>query len=103
MLDFTFSTSEEICGELGQRLRARRLMLGWSQADLAQRAGLSAGTVKNLEQKGQASLVSFIEIVYALGLASDLNDVFKVRLHSIAAMEKAQQARRQRAPRKAQA
>ena len=102
-MDFTFSTSEEICGELGQRLRARRLMLGWSQADLAQRAGLSAGTVKNLEQKGQASLVSFIEIVYALGLASDLNDVFKVRLHSIAAMEKAQQARRQRAPRKAPA
>lgn len=99
-MDFTFATSNEICSELGQRLRARRLMLGWSQEDLALRAGLSGGTVKNLEHKGQASLSSFIEIVYALGLAGDLTDAFKVKLLSIAAMEKAQQARRQRAPRK---
>jgi transcriptional regulator with XRE-family HTH domain len=52
-------------------------MQGWSQVELAQRAGLSSGTVKNLETKGQASLESFVHIVAALGLADDLGELFR--------------------------
>lgn len=100
IFDFNLASPPEICNALGQRLRARRLAAGWSQSDLARRAGLSAGTVKNLELKGQASLDSFIHIVSALGLAGEMGELFTIRLVSIAAMEEAEYARRQRAPRR---
>ncbi|MTV40093.1 helix-turn-helix domain-containing protein [Duganella radicis] len=100
MFDFMMATTPEICGELGLRLRARRLMQGWTQVELAERAGLSSGTVKNLEKRGQASLESFVQIVAALGLADDLGELFRLKVASIAAMEKAEQAKRQRAPRR---
>jgi len=101
MFDFMMATAPEICAELGRRLRARRLMQGWSQVELAQRAGLSSGTIKNLESKGQASLASVIQIVAALGLADDLGELFRLKVASIAAMEKAELANRRRAPRRA--
>ncbi len=101
MFDFMMATTPEICVELGRRLRARRLMQGWSQVELAQRAGLSGGTIKNLESKGQASLMSFIQIVAALGLADDLGELFRLKIVSVAAMEKAERANRKRAPRRA--
>jgi transcriptional regulator with XRE-family HTH domain len=100
MFDFTLSTSLEICLELGRRLRARRLMQEWSQMELAQRAGLSVGTIKNLESKGQASLESFVQVVAALGLADDLGELFRMKIASIAAMQQAGKANRQRAPRR---
>jgi transcriptional regulator with XRE-family HTH domain len=99
MFDFMLATTPEICLELGQRLRARRLMQEWSQVELARRAGLSSGTIKNLETKGQASLESFIQVVTALGLADELSELFLIKLSSIALMQKAEQANRQRAPR----
>ena len=49
MLDFAFSTSDEITAELGLRLKAVRLSQSLTQADLAERAGVSVGTVKSLE------------------------------------------------------
>lgn len=101
MFDFTLASTPEICSELGLRLRAQRLALGWSQVELARRAGLSGGTVKNLESKGQASLESLVHIVTALGLADELGELFNFRPVSIASMERAEQAKRLRAPRKA--
>jgi transcriptional regulator with XRE-family HTH domain len=74
-------------------------MQGWTQVELAERAGLSSGTVKNLENRGQASLESFVQII-ALGLADDLGKLFRLKVVSIAAMEKAERANRQRAPRR---
>lgn len=100
MFDFMMATTPEICTELGRRLRARRLMQGWTQVELAERAGLSSGTVKNLEKRGQASLESFVQIVAALGLADDLGELFRLKVVSIAAMETAERAHRQRAPRR---
>ena len=103
MLDFTLASTPEVCTELGQRLRAQRLLLGWTQADLAQRAGLSGGTIKNLEHKGQATLDSLVRVVTALGLLDDLAGLFAIKLDSIAAMEQAETVLRRRAPRRAAA
>ena len=97
---FEFSSAEEVCTELGQRIRARRLLQGISQLDLAGRAGVSHGTVRNMEATGQVSMASFIRIVQSLGLLADLDLLFVARIKTIADMEKAQAAPRQRAPRK---
>ncbi|SEB15449.1 helix-turn-helix domain-containing protein [Paraburkholderia sartisoli] len=96
MLNFELAAVEEICTELASRLRAHRLAQNITQAELAGRAGISMGTVRNFESKGQATLESLIKIVMALGLAGSLSDLFVLRATTIRDMEKAS-VRRQRA------
>ena len=100
MLNFAFSTSDEITAELGLRLKAVRLSQSLTQADLAERAGKSVGTVKSLERTGQSSVASLVRVVKALGLTDQLQSLFVLKVQSIAEMEQAQLAQRQRAPRK---
>ena len=101
-MTFEFSSADEVCTELGRRVRAQRLLQGISQLDLAGRAGVSHGTVRNMEATGQASMASFVRIVQALGLLGQLWPLFVARVKTIADMEKAQATPRQRAPRKPQ-
>ena len=101
MLDFVFSTSDEITAALGLRLKAVRLSQSLTQADLAERAGVSVGTVKSIERTGQSSVTSLVRVVQALGLSDQLQSLFVLKVQSIAEMEQAQLAQRQRAPRKA--
>lgn len=102
MLDFAFASYQEVCAELGQRLKRQRLAQALTQKDLAERAGVAPGTVKNLEGKGVSSLESTIRIVMALGLVDELAHLFELKaVQSIAQMERAQLAERKRAPSRA--
>ena len=67
MLDFAFSTSDEITAALGLRLKAVRLSQSLTQADLAERDGISVGTVKALERTGQSCVASLVRVVQNLG------------------------------------
>ena len=100
MIDFGFAAEHEIRMELGQRLRAQRLALGLSQAELAERAGMSASTVKLIEAHGRCTLENFVRTVMALGLVDQLQTLFMLRVQSIEQMELAEQAQRRRAPRR---
>lgn len=99
-MDFELSTHSEICKELGARLKAQRLSQRVTQEDLAVRAGVAPGTVKNLENKGHSSMESAIRIALALGLSDQMQELFKLQIKSIAQMEHAEQAKRTRAPRR---
>ncbi|TDR76444.1 helix-turn-helix domain-containing protein [Paludibacterium purpuratum] len=101
MLIFELASPTAIGLELGRRLRMQRLAQNLSMTELGERAGVSWGTVRNLETKGQASLSSVICVAKALGLANDLNTLFELSLNSIADMEKAAQARSATRARKA--
>lgn len=79
MLTFELATHREICGELCERLRQQRLIQNLSQDEVAARAGLSRGTVKNLESKQQVSLESMVRVVMVLGLADSLAELFVPR------------------------
>lgn len=92
MLDFAFATHEEVCAEIGRRLKKQRLAQNLLQKDLAARAGVSPGTIKNLESKGQASLESWMRIVMALGLVDELAPLFALKQMSIRQMEQVQAA-----------
>ena len=103
MLDLALATPQEICLELGRRLKAQRLAQPLSQAELAARAGVSIGTVKNLERSGVSTLLTLVRIVNALGLTEQLQDLLELQVRplSIAEMQKAEKAKnRLRAPKK---
>jgi DNA-binding XRE family transcriptional regulator len=103
MLDFGFASEQEARFELCQRLRAQRLVQGLSQAELAERAGLSVSTVKLIEAKAQCTLENFMRVIIGLGLAGELHALFVFQPKSIAQMEQAAQASRVRAPRRPRA
>jgi len=84
---------------LGGRLREHRLARGWTQEELAERAGVAVSTLKLLEAKGQGSLQRLARVASALGIAGEMNGWFAqpVAMESI---EAAKQTTRQRAPRR---
>ena len=101
MLDFGFASEQEIRAELGHRLQLQRLAMGLTQAELAERAGISASTIKLIEAQGRCTLENFIRTAMALGLADQLQTLFLLQIRSIEQMERAEKSR-QRAPRRSQ-
>jgi len=99
--DFTFASNEEIADTLGRRLKAIRLQQGLRQVDLAASAGVAPATLKALENQGNCTLASLIQVARALGLEGDLQALFLPQpVRSIAAMEEQAQPARKRAPTK---
>jgi transcriptional regulator with XRE-family HTH domain len=97
MFDMAFATAPELIRELGHRLRAQRLGKSVTQRELAVHAGVSVGAIKKLEATGLTTMETYVRAVLALGLVDELADFMKLRpTTSIAAMEKAQAAQRQR-------
>lgn len=99
MLDFGFATTAEICAELGRRLQAARLAQGLQQVEVAARAGISRATLSGLENTGQSTLATLVQVAQVLGLEAQLQPLFVQPVQSIAQMQAAQQTR-QRAPRR---
>lgn len=65
---------------LAERLRARRLALGWSRATLAERAAVSAETLRAFERTGQISLPRLARLAVALGVDDELEALFATPL-----------------------
>jgi transcriptional regulator with XRE-family HTH domain len=91
---FKLATPQEIAGELGQRLRTRRLSLNQSQTETAARAGVSLGALRNLERTGLVTVEVLLRVASTLGLIQQLEPVFVTRAVSIEQMEAASHARR---------
>jgi transcriptional regulator with XRE-family HTH domain len=98
MIDLGFATPDELCKELGARLRTQRLAQRLTQEGLASRAGVYVGTVQNVEAKGGTpSLESVVRVALALGLADQFQSLFCMQTKSIAQMEQAEAPKRRRA------
>lgn len=90
---FKLATPQEVAGELGQRLRARRLSLNQSQAETAARAGVSLGALRNLERTGLVTVEVLLRVASALGMIQQLEPVFVTRPVNIEQMEAAAHSR----------
>lgn len=78
---------QEVVAELGARLQEQRLKQNLTQAELAQRLGVSVPTISNLENGKNTSLETFIKLVFALGLEQELQGLFKRQSLTIAELE----------------
>ncbi len=58
------------------------------QSDLANRSGISLGTVKNFETKAQVSFENLMRMICSLGLNNELENLFQIEAQSISDLEK---------------
>ena len=72
-VEFALASSEDVEAALGRRIDAIRLSRNLTQAQLAEKAGVSRSTLTRLAQDGKGiSLDSFIRILQALQLHDHL-------------------------------
>lgn len=71
-----FETPIEMAQAIGHRIRARRLVMGWGQAEAADRAGVSYRTWRRMETEGKASIDDLVRAAIALRCEQDLKTLF---------------------------
>ncbi|GAB7140308.1 helix-turn-helix transcriptional regulator [Deferribacterales bacterium RsTz2092] len=59
-----------------ERIKSRRKEARLSQSVLANRTGVSLGSIKRLENKGEISLSALFKIAVVLGYEDDFNQLF---------------------------
>ncbi|MEP4079468.1 helix-turn-helix domain-containing protein [Haloferula sp.] len=83
--------------EIGGRIRSHRLARGWTQAELAERSGISASTLKLLEREGKGSLQRLAKVSVILNLDGELRELFSGQ-PAFESHEAVEKANRHRAP-----
>ncbi|MCX4911866.1 helix-turn-helix domain-containing protein [Streptomyces sp. NBC_00878] len=63
---------DDLLADIGDRVRAERQARGWSQTELARRAGFALNTAKRLEEAGAGTLRVFVLACAALGVEMSL-------------------------------
>ena len=71
-IDFSIATSEQMEAALCRQLESIRLTRNLTQAQLAREAGISLRTIGRLEKGLGVSLDTFIRVLMALGLQTNL-------------------------------
>ena len=75
-------TPNEIARSLADRIKQQRKKLKISQENLAQKSGVSLGSIKRFETKYEISLQSLIKIAIALNLDGDFEKLFSNKIYS---------------------
>ncbi|MBO7659005.1 MAG: helix-turn-helix domain-containing protein [Clostridia bacterium] len=66
-------SEKTILVELGQRIKQNRIALGLTQADLAERCGVSPSTETRVEKGVDTMFSNIIRIMYGLNLLSNID------------------------------
>lgn len=75
-------TPNEIAKSLADKIKESRKKFKISQEVLAQKSGVSLGSIKRFETKYEISLQSFIKIAIALDLDDDLENLFTQKTYT---------------------
>jgi transcriptional regulator with XRE-family HTH domain len=79
ILSFDGASPSDISAGLAARARRRRLDEDLTQPGLAARAGVTVASLRRFERTGAVSLENLIRIALALGVASELSQLFPPR------------------------
>lgn len=89
MSSLIFGAPEDMARELAGRIRALRLARGWTQQELAERAGLALPTYRLFERSGQISLARLIKAALILDAVEGFEALFRpARAQSMAELER---------------
>lgn len=67
----------EVMVELASKLRDIRKAKKWSQTELAERSGVSLGSLKRFETIGEISIISLLKLAHTLGRLEEFNDLLQ--------------------------
>ena len=85
---FALRTPEQVATQLSERLEQLRLRRGWKQSTLAERAGVSLGSLRRFEQTGQISLRNLLALAFSLDHLGDFDSVLEIpEARSLAELE----------------
>lgn len=76
MLDINLKECSDYRKSIASKARERRLFHNISQQELADRSGVSLGSIKRFERTGLISLSSLLEIALVLGCLKDFDCLF---------------------------
>ncbi|MBQ9021408.1 MAG: helix-turn-helix domain-containing protein [Eggerthellaceae bacterium] len=65
-------SNEHVLAELGRRIKSNRINASLTQEDLARRSGVSLSTVASIERGGDAHLGSYLSLLRALGMLTNV-------------------------------
>lgn len=71
------STPADISLQLASRLKKLRKQLKLSQQEIAERSGVSLGSLKRFENTGKISLESLLKLAHYLDRLTDFENVFQ--------------------------
>lgn len=71
----SLKTPVEVACELAQRIRLRRLHRGWTQFEIARRAGVRPATYVVFERHGRISLLRLLKVLDVLELLEEVDRV----------------------------
>jgi transcriptional regulator with XRE-family HTH domain len=77
----------DVLQEIAQRHKVLRKKAGFSQSELAQRSGVSLGSLKRFETTGQISLESLLLLADVLNCLNDFDAIFRP-IENLEAIEK---------------
>ena len=71
----SIKSAPELAADLASRLRARRLRRGWTQAEIARRAGLKEPTYVLFERTGRISLLRLLKVLEVFELSGEFEKI----------------------------
>ncbi len=82
MINLDVITAADVCNHISTKLKALRKAKGMTQVELAEKSGVSLGSIKRFERTGQISLVSLSKIAIALKVESEMMELFNKKHYS---------------------
>ncbi len=73
------TTPAEVSKALAERHKALRKQLNLSQSEMAERSGVSLGSLKRFETTGKISLESLLKLAHLISRLEDFKNVFQPR------------------------
>ena len=74
---FSLTMPEQVAATLAGRIRTLRLAQGWKQSTLAERSGVSLGSLRRFEDTCKISLESLLRLAFTLYRLDDFDGLLK--------------------------